>query len=118
LCDYAGIADPERLPGLSVKNTRVDPREYIVVSNKLVQGAPVDGYKPVASGRMVRGQRYKYCIYDKGDRRESLVDLEKDPGEMVNLAGEPQFRKELQHNRAMLTEWCGRMHDSFPVPTP
>lgn len=65
---------------------------------------------------MVHGQRYKYCVYYKGTRRESLVDLQSDPGEMVNLAGEPQFRKDLQQNRAMLTEWCGMTHDSFPVP--
>jgi len=116
LCDYASIRVPAALPGLSVKNTRTDPREYIVVSNKLVQGAPIDGHKPETSGRMVRGHRYKYCVYDRGERKESLVDLEKDPGEMVNLAGEPQFRKELLHNRAVLTEWCGRTHDSFPVP--
>jgi choline-sulfatase len=116
LCDYASIRVPAALPGLSVKNTRTDPREYIVVSNKLVQGAPIDGHKPETSGRMVRGHRYNYCVYDRGDRRESLVDLEKDPGEMMNLAGEPQFRKELLHKRAMLTEWCDRTHDSFPVP--
>ncbi|HZY63420.1 MAG TPA: sulfatase-like hydrolase/transferase [Edaphobacter sp.] len=115
LCDLAGINTPPELPGISVKSANVHSRQYIVASNKMVQGAPVDGRKPVTSGRMVRSQRYKYCVYDKGDHRESLVDLEKDPGEMTNLAGEQRFSKELDQHRAMLKEWCDKTHDSFPI---
>ena len=76
-CDFAGIETPKGLPGLSLKKTALgrggeDPREYLVISNKLVQGAPIDGHKPEPGGRMVRSQRYKYCAYDEGERRESL----------------------------------------------
>jgi choline-sulfatase len=65
---------------------------------------------------MVRSQHYKYCAYSEGRQRESLVDLERDPGEMTNLAGDPQFQKTLNRHTAMLAEWCGRTHDSFRVP--
>lgn len=85
LCDYAGIAPPPNLPGLSLKSSR-DPRQYVVVSDRLIQGAEVDGRLPTPDGRMLRGERYKYCAYSEGQHRESLVDLEKDPGEMTNLA--------------------------------
>ena len=116
LCDYAGIAAPEGLPGLSVKNASGDPRKYVVVSNKMDQGAPINGHLPTPTGRMVRGQRYKYCAYSEGRHPESLVDLLEDPGEMVNLAVDPRFKSILVEHRAMLAEWCSTTHDTFSVP--
>jgi arylsulfatase A-like enzyme len=115
LCDYAGLSVPQQLPGLSLKNPNVDPRKYVVVSDLLAQGAAVDGRIPMPTGRMVRSQQYKYCVYSEGKQRESLVDLEKDPGEMTNLAGEPRFRKVLLEHRAMLAEWCAKTRDTFPL---
>lgn len=115
LCDYAGVAPPANLPGLSLKNPR-DSRQYVVVSDRLVQGAEVDGHVPTPDGRMLRGRRYKYSVYSEGKHRESLVDLEKDPGEMTNLAGDARFAKLLNEHRAMLSDWCRNTHDSFRVP--
>ena len=120
-CDFAGIETPKGLPGLSLKKTALgrggeDPREYLVISNKLVQGAPIDGHKPEPGGRMVRSQRYKYCAYDEGERRESLVDMEKDPGEMVNLAGSKKHRKVLEKHRQYLAEFSRKHGDDFAAP--
>ena len=68
------------------------------------------------AGRMLRSERYKYCVYDQGQHRESLVDLEKDPGELVNLAENPAFEKILNEHRARLAEWSKSAHDStFPL---
>ncbi|MEO6817628.1 MAG: sulfatase-like hydrolase/transferase [Edaphobacter sp.] len=117
LCDYADIPIPSTLPGLSLRNSTNDPRKYVVASNKMVQGAPVDGRVPTPSGRMLRSRHYKYCVYDEGKQRESLVDMEKDPGEMTNLAGDLHFHDELTQHRAMLTVWCSKTHDTFPIPT-
>lgn len=116
LCDYADISVPPGLPGLSLRNTNLDPRQYVVASNRMIQGAPIDGIVSTPSGRMVRSQRYKYCAYSEGNHRESLVDLEKDPGEMLNLAGDPHFQQIVNQHRRMLSEWCNRTHDSFSVP--
>ena len=121
ICDYAGIAVPKELPGLSLKETAngkkgADPRPYVVVSDRLIQGAPIEGRLPTPDGRMLRGQRYKYCAYSEGKLRESLVDVEKDPGEMTNLAVDKRFSKILIEHRAMLAEWCAKTHDSFVVP--
>ena len=55
-----------------------------------------------AQGRMVRTERFKYCVYDHGQHRESLVDLQTDPGEIRNLAGDPKYRKILLEHRALL----------------
>lgn len=113
MCAYAGIPVPPELPGKSLKDGGPRGREYVVVSNEMVQGAPVDGRVPKPKGRMVRSRRYKYTVYSEGRRRESLVDLEKDPGEMVNLAGEASHREALLRHRAMLAEWQRQTKDTF-----
>jgi hypothetical protein len=43
----------------------------------------VDGIKPTMEGRMVRTDRYKYCLYAHGNRREALYDMQEDPLETV-----------------------------------
>jgi arylsulfatase A-like enzyme len=126
LCDFAGIAKPNDLPGLSLKDTILskaipDTREYVVSSNDMAQGGPIDGITPRAEGRMVVSKRYKYCIYDckdprvAGAGRESLTDREKDPGESVNLAGHADYRNILDRHRTMLVKWCKTYGDTFPL---
>ncbi len=58
---------------------------------------PILGLKPTPAGRMLRTARYKYCVYDQGEHRESLVDLEADPGAMNNLARESPFAAPLSN---------------------
>jgi len=121
LCSLAGVQDPNVLPGLSLKASLgksdvPDPRAYVVVQNKMIQGSPIDGQKPEPAGRMVRSKRFKYCVFDVGTQRESLVDMEHDPGEMVNLAGKKEYREELERHRKYLAEWCRSTNDSFVVP--
>jgi hypothetical protein len=93
-----------------------DPREYLVISNKMVQGAAIDGVVPTPSGRMLRSKRYKYCVYDQGRRRESLVDMQKDPGETVNMAQDDRFAEILEKHRQYLRTWCRETGDPFGVP--
>jgi arylsulfatase A-like enzyme len=121
LCEYAGIEIPSRLPGMSLKATAygraaTSARPYIVVENKMVQGVPIDGNKPEPNGRMVRSHRFKYCAYDMGEQRESLVDMENDPGEMLNLADKKEYRQTLEQHRRYLAEWCQKTRDLFVVP--
>ncbi len=109
LCDYAGMAVPGGLKGVSVREIAnggevTQWREYVVVCNKLAQGAPVDGVSREPDGRMVRSERYKYCLYSEGERPESLVDMVNDPGEMVNQAENPTFKPILAQHRAYLKE--------------
>ena len=60
-------------------------RDDVVVQNNMSQTFAVDGNVPTTEGRMIRTDRYKYCVYVHGQYRESLVDLEKDPGEQTNV---------------------------------
>lgn len=118
LCSLAGIERPADGDGISLMRaatrTSGDSRTCIVSSNDIDQGAPVDGTIPHAKGRMVRCQRYKYCIYDHGEHRESLADMENDPGEMVNLAGDPSHHEALEQHRQMLAEWCAKFDSKWP----
>lgn len=107
LCDFAEIKIPEGLPGKSLMgpatgNTTDWKREFVVSENHMVQCQPVDGksYKP--QGRMVRSERYKYCLYSEGDNRESLIDMQFDPQEMVNQAGNPLYKEILEQHRNYL----------------
>jgi len=54
---------------------------------------------------MIRSQRYKYCAFDDPDSKESLVDMENDPGEMRNLVDDPKFQEVLAEHRSLLAAW-------------
>ena len=59
---------------------------------------------------MIRTERYKYCVYSRGNQRESLVDLQSDPGELKDLATDPNCRKILLEHRALLVKF-GQEHN-------
>jgi len=116
LCEFAGIKPPDGLPGLSMKAPALGKaprrkREYVVSQNHMIQCAAVNGVHLKPHGRMVRSDRYKYCLYSEGERRESLVDMEKDPGEMVNQAGNPDFEIILKQHRAFLHKHARQHRD-------
>jgi arylsulfatase A-like enzyme len=82
-----------------------------VAQNNMSQTGVVDGIKPTMEGRMVRTDRYKYCLYAHGNRRESLYDLQEDPLETANLASDAAYRQVLLQHRARLTEFATAHHD-------
>jgi len=93
LCDFAGITPPKGLTGRSVRplaeGRKPDSwRDLLVVESK--------------HSRAIRTGRFKYTVYDVGEHREALGDLEKDPGEMKNLAGDPAFINVLEKHRKIL----------------
>lgn len=103
LADYAGVTIPQYLLGRTLRplaegrgdNAR---RPYVVAENN--------------TGRMLRSDRYKYCVYTSGEIRESLVDLKTDPGEMKNLAGLSPFEKVLNKHRKHLQQWIAESNDT------
>ncbi|MFZ5832781.1 MAG: sulfatase [Planctomycetota bacterium] len=96
VCDFAGIAIPEALHGRSVR--------------PLAEGQTPASWRKglITEGRrfvMVRSPRFKYAVYADGERREVLTDMEKDPGEMQNLATDPAFAPILTQHRQYLVHW-------------
>jgi choline-sulfatase len=93
ICDFAGVQPPGGLPGMSVRALASGPagagwRESLLAESR--------------NGRMVRTARYKFASYSAGANREWLGDMASDPGEMVNLAGRPEYSSEVELHRALL----------------
>jgi choline-sulfatase len=101
LCDFAGIPPPPGLPGRSVRvlTSGPEPADWrrCVVSENLQEAGDAR-----VAGRMVRTDRFKYCLYDRGARRESLFDEVDDPLETRNLASEPRHRDDVAQARSLL----------------
>lgn len=115
---YAGVPQPAKLPGASlrplVERKPVSGwRDAVVVENRMSQGGKVDGFVPITDGRMVRTERYKYCVYAHGEHRESLVDLVNDPNEMVDLASDPGYRAIVEEHRARLRRFATEHGDAL-----
>lgn len=116
LCGLAGIGCPPALDGCdwseALNHSEIPlKRDHVIVETEFgTFGKPL-GYL----GRAVRTRRYKYMIYDRGENREFLVDMEKDPGETINLAGTPAHRKELDRHRAFLRDFILGTGDIFPM---
>lgn len=96
LCDFAGADVPDALLGHSLRRVAEgkqldDWRRYVVTENH--------------TGRMLRSQHTKYCVYNEGEVRESLVDLRNDPGELMNLVSAPKYTNVLREHRAYLQQW-------------
>ena len=96
LCDYAGIEKPDHLLGRSLR--------------PLAEGKPVKGWRPYVASendwfRMIRSQRFKYCAFAIADKKELLVDMKNDPGEMRNLADDPEYQDVLIDHRRLLADW-------------
>jgi choline-sulfatase len=112
----AGIERPSQLPGRNflplATGEPVDQwRNYVVCENHLVQTGTVDGIRPTMEGRMVRSERYKYCLYSRGNRREALYDMQEDPLETVNRARDPKYREVIVEHRKLLREFAGTHND-------
>ncbi|TAN38714.1 MAG: sulfatase [Verrucomicrobia bacterium] len=96
LCDFAGIAIPAELKGCSVRklaegSTVEDWRKTLVIENE--------------NSRILHMGRNKYVVYAQGKQREQFMDLDKDPGEMKNLASDPAYKNQVEQGRRALQEW-------------
>ncbi len=97
--ESAGITAPDKKArtGKEMKGSQTG-QEYIVTETNFLQTSGTLGW-------MVRTPRYKYVLYDKGQYREQLYDMENDRGEMQNLAVESRYQEVLQQHRDILREW-------------
>ena len=97
LCELAGIDTPESVEGTSLASAMADP-----------------GVRPRTSlyaayqqwQRMVKDDRFKLIEYVVDGRRTTqLFDLERDPLECHNLAGDPSEQDRLGALRDLLFQW-------------
>ena len=115
ICGYAGLPVPAYLKGQDLKkrmeNPKVNLRDTLVIETDFADNDKLLGIK----GRAVITKDFKYIVYDKGEIREQLFNLQKDPLEMDNLAVKAEHKKILNQMRVYLKEWCKEQQDSFYV---
>lgn len=112
LAELAGARRPASWTGCSLVSDHT-PREAVFAETTFAKNKDSSGI----SGRMVRTARHKYVIYNQGELREQLFDLEADPGETRNLAVGPTHESELRRHRELLAAWAAATRDDgFPHP--
>ncbi len=113
ICGLAGIAKPKYLKGIDISKKLNNPqqnlRDTLVIETDFADNEELLGI----SGRAVITKDFKYIVYNKGEIKEQLFDLIKDPGEMDNLAVDHQYKKKLIAMRAYLKRWCRANGDKF-----
>lgn len=103
ICQWGGVELPESADGVSFSalvesgNPKASHVEY-TVTETLFDGGTSRGW-------MLRTQRYKYVIYDRGNHREQMFDMWVDKGEMRNLVVESAYAADLEKLRTLMDEW-------------
>lgn len=119
ILDVVGVEKPSSMRGISLKpvleGKSPAPRDYVVSETMFASGERNLG----ATGRMIRTKNFKYIIYDNGDKREQLFDMEKDPGEMNNLVFNKKYKEQLEEHRDLISQWAKETNDTeFPYFKP
>ena len=112
LCDLTGVRAPEGVDGLSLRQV-LEGRSQRV--RDMVFGEYYGKQSWRVPIRMVRTSQWKYVRYL--EYGEELYDLEADPGELRNLAGEPRAAAERARLARAMDEWIRRTADPFPQLT-
>ena len=60
---------------------------------------------------MLRSKQYKYCLYTLDEAEEELYDLDNDPGETNNLAGDLAYQEVINQHRQYLRQWSTEYQD-------
>lgn len=112
VCDYAGIDAASDWGGRSVRPAvESDPqsrwRDQVVVETEWT----FPGMMPPPAmsrllGRLVRTDRYAYLCHSWGLHREQLFDLDRDPGQLINLTTSGQHQEVLNDHRRRLRDHC------------
>jgi arylsulfatase A-like enzyme len=107
LCDYAGIAPPANMRGVSLRDileANGSPSRDFIVSEVTKN-----------TGRMVRTEGYKYIAY-KDNPNEQLFDMKADPGETQNLATSSRCASILAEHQNILHQWEARLDVPPSIP--
>jgi len=109
ICDYVGVPTPEKIHGRSMRPL-IEGRDVPWRDYAFCQRANAT--------RMLRTERYKYvCAVGKGPIR-ALYDLQADPNEDRNLAGDPAHAETLRAMHKRLVEVMTADGDSMVKDMP
>jgi arylsulfatase A-like enzyme len=98
ILELAGIAVPDSMQGQGLLNRQLPARNYFYYEHRTI-GAPLI---PQTSGLV--STKLKYLYYPEYEYEE-LFDLQSDPGETNNLAGQAEHQPLLNEMRARHKKW-------------
>lgn len=102
LADLCGLPLPGHLDGRSLRTLLDEPQ------GKWDKAAYTQVTRGKAMGRTVRTERYRYTEWNEGKAGVQLFDYEKDPTELTNLAGRPDYAEVEKQLRELLRNPPGR----------
>ncbi len=107
LADLCGLEAPKDIQGHSLRTLLDDPGaawNHAAFTQVWRAG-------PKFSGHSIQTERFRYTEWNEGKNGVELYDLEKDPGEMTNLANDPAYRE-------IIAELLPRLRANWPVSRP
>jgi len=110
LVDVAGGELPEGLPGHSLLPAWREGAD--VGHGEVVSQWHTEWGFTVEPGRMLRTDRFKYCVYREEDGEE-LYDMEQDPWEQRNLASDSNYQDVLENHRQTFKAYLEKSGDDF-----
>jgi choline-sulfatase len=116
LCGLAGIECPKSLEGIDWSCTIGSPQlpaqlEAVFIETEFGTFGQASGIM----GRATCTDQWKYMVFNQGAHKEFLVNLQDDPGEMINLAETSAHNDTLQRHRQLLRSYIQTSNDTFPI---
>ena len=103
ILDYAGIPQPGELPGISLRPILESPMPTNQPPTKDTILCEYVSNDRRHRSKCLRTARYKY-VYAGRDNPVEFYDLERDPQELVNVAGDPAYQDEVQRHAELLLD--------------
>lgn len=113
ICGFTGVKKPDYLKGIDISKKIATPaltlRDTLVIETDFADNEELLNI----SGRAVITNDFKYIVYNKGEIKEQLFDLNQDSKEITNLAVNKSYKKKLIAMRSYLKQWCKKNGDTF-----
>lgn len=107
LADLCDLPPPEHLAGTSLApildNATASVRDSALTQQTRTVRREEGGRRPIM-GYCIRTDRWRYTEWDEGREGTELYDHESDPGELHNLAREPEYESAVRELAAVLDE--------------
>ena len=100
LADLCGLEAPDYLDGKSQRPALDDP------SRSVKDAAFTQVRRGKKSGYSVRTDRWRYMLWDDGLEGEQLFDMQADPHELRNLAGEARYAGQAAELKALVRKYA------------